>query len=166
MILLGLGANLPSRYGTPEKTLRAALAGLERKGVRVVKASSIWLSAPVPVSDQPWYRNAVVAVKTDLSPEALMGVLQGIENDFGRVRGERNAPRLLDLDVLIYDDLVITDETCQVPHPRMDQRAFVLKPLEEIAPDWIHPVLGLSVADLIATMPEGQEIEVSEKLAA
>ena len=166
MILIGLGANLPSRYGAPEDTLRAALEALKQKDFEVLAASSIWLSAPVPVSDQPWYRNAVISVKTSFSFVEILEALQSIEMDFGRVRAERNAPRLLDLDLLAYNDEVYTDPACTVPHPRMHQRAFVLKPLQEIAPQWCHPVLGLSLPELIQAMPEGQRIEISQELAA
>ena len=166
MILIGLGANLPSRYGAPEETLGAAVAALATVGLEIAKVSSVWRSAPVPVSEQPWYCNAVVVVETALSAKVLMGVLQGVEHDFGRVRAERNAPRVLDLDLLAYGDEVCVDSVCTVPHPRMHQRAFVLKPLQEIAPAWRHPVFGLSVGDLVEKMPEGQEIEISQILAA
>ncbi len=166
MILIGLGANLPSRYGGPEDTLRRAVDALETKGLYIVKASSIWLSAPVPVSAQPWYRNAVSAVDTEMPAAAVLALLHDIENDFGRVRGQRNAPRVLDLDLIAYHDEVYTDVNCTVPHPRMHGRAFVLRPLAEIAPEWRHPILGLFVSDLIATLPVEQEIEISQSLAA
>lgn len=166
MILVGLGANLPSRYGAPEDTIRAAVKVMEGRGLRVGAASRIWVSAPVPVSEQPWYRNAVVSVRTGLGAAEMMAVLQQIEADFGRVRAERNAPRLLDLDLLAYDGLVSSDESCVLPHPRMHQRAFVLRPLAEICPDWRHPVLKLRVGELIDMMPAGQDIEVTQELAA
>jgi len=167
LILIGLGANLPSRYGAPEETLGAAVAALAAVGLKIVKVSSIWRSAPVPVSEQSWYCNAVVEVDTgSMSAAAVLALLQDVENDFGRVRAERNAPRVLDLDLLVYHDEVYMDTGCIVPHPRMHQRAFVLKPLQEIAPTWKHPVLGLSVGDLIEKMPEGQGIEILQILAA
>lgn len=159
MILIALGANLPSRYGDPEATIEAALECFEREGVRVVKRSSIWLTAPVPVSDQPWYRNAVVAVETDLTAQELMVLLHSIERRFGRVRTVRDAPRLLDLDIIAYHDEVHDHSNMTVPHPRMHDRAFVLKPLQEVAPNWEHPVLGLSVTQLIAKLPEDQQAE-------
>lgn len=167
MILIGLGANLPSCHGSPEETLRAALKALEASsGIHVQRMSSIWLTAPVPVSDQPWYRNAVVAIETSLSAEELMVALQQIETEFGRVRSVRDAPRVLDLDILAYNNEVHENEGCIVPHPRMHSRAFVLMPLREIAPEWVHPVFGVSVQKMIETMPEGQEIEISENRAA
>ena len=166
MILIALGANLPSCHGSPEDTLRAASVHLEDAGVRVVRASSIWLTAPVPVSDQPWYRNAVLRVETELSAQELMALLHKIEDDFGRVRRERNAARCLDLDLLAYGDKVFSEGDFLLPHPRMHQRAFVLMPLREVAPTWVHPVLRVSVSKMIEDMPEGQDIEISEKLAA
>ncbi len=168
MSLIALGANLPSRYGPPEATLRAAIAEVEARGIVVLAVSSIWLTAPVPISDQPWYRNAVIAVQTEMEAKALMGVLHEVERGFGRVRvpGERDAPRLLDLDLIAYNDEVFEEDGLVVPHPRMHLRAFVLRPLAEVAPRWRHPVLGLFVSELIETMPEGQDIEISQERAA
>lgn len=166
MILIALGANLPSRFGQPEDTLIAAIEALGVGGVKVLDVSNIWLTAPVPVSDQPWYRNAVIRVETQLELFELLRFLQSVEDDFGRVRTERNAPRLIDLDILAYNDVVRDDARCFVPHPRMHTRAFVLKPLQEVAQEWIHPVLGLSVDELIEMIPEGQEIYCSGIKAA
>ena len=169
MILIGLGANLSSDYGGPEETLYAAMDAIGAiSSINVIKRSSIWISAPVPVSDQPWYRNAVIVVETDLGVSELMRHLQAIEHDFGRVRvpGQRNAPRVLDLDVLSFDSEVFDMPSLHVPHPRMHERAFVLYPLKEVTPEWIHPVLRRSVDDLIEDLPAGQEIERVQKRAA
>lgn len=166
MILIALGANLPSRFGEPEQTLKRAVSAIQARGIRVVKQSSIWKTAPVPVSDQPWYRNAVIRVETNLSALALLEVLHEIEADFGRIRSEKNAPRLLDLDLIAYNTDIIKEEGVFVPHSRMHNRAFVLKPLQEIAPQWIHPVLKRSVADLIKGLPVDDEIEKSFPLVA
>jgi len=166
LILIGVGANLPSRFGGPEETLKAAIGAIADQGVEVLQVSSIWLSAPVPVSDQPWYRNAVIAVETALGPRELMACLQKIESDFGRVRSVRDAPRVLDLDILAYHGDVLSESDCVIPHPRMHTRSFVLLPLAEVAPTWRHPVTGAFVQDLIDEMPEGQEIEISENRAA
>ncbi len=166
MILIALGANLPSRFGEPEQTLKRAVSAIQARGIRVVKQSSIWKTAPVPVSDQPWYRNAVIRVEANLSALALLEVLHEIEADFGRVRSEKNAPRLLDLDLIAYNTDIIKEEGVFVPHSRMHNRAFVLKPLQEVAPQWVHPVLKRSVADLIKGLPVDDEIEKSFPLAA
>src|SRR5579871_5254053 len=102
LVLIGLGANLPSIYGEPPATLRAALDRLAAAGVKISRRSRFWHSAPVPVSDQPWYVNAVAAIETDLPPEPLLALLHEVEAEFGRVRSVVNAPRLIDLDLLAY----------------------------------------------------------------
>jgi len=160
MILIGLGANLPALDGaSPEETIWRAIDALNAiDGVSVVSISKLYVSAPVPVSDQPWYRNAVVALETALEPRALLGILQGIEADFGRVRMALNAPRTLDLDLLAYDDVVLEDEDLTLPHPRMHERAFVLLPLNDLAPEWVHPVSGEVLVALIEALPPDQEI--------
>lgn len=162
MIFVALGANLPSIYGEPHETLAAAMEALGKAGIHVAARSSVWLTAPVPVSDQPWYHNAVVRVETDLSPYALLERLQGIENEFGRVRSIRNAPRVIDLDLIAYNDSILDRPELIVPHPRMHLRAFVLLPLRELAPGWGHPVTGAALADLIAALPVDQLAKVMD----
>jgi 2-amino-4-hydroxy-6-hydroxymethyldihydropteridine diphosphokinase len=161
MILIGLGANLPSRAGPPAATIEAALRTLEDSGVAIVARSRLYRSAPVPASDQPWYVNAVAAIETELSPRDLLAALHRIENSFGRERREKNGARTLDLDLLAYHDLASPggDGAPILPHPRMHRRAFVLRPLAEIAPRWRHPTVGGSVAELIAALPPDQIAE-------
>jgi 2-amino-4-hydroxy-6-hydroxymethyldihydropteridine diphosphokinase len=154
MILIALGANLPSSAGAPAKTLAAALAAFEEAGVRIEKRSRWYRSAPVPASDQPDYVNAVVLVATALDPKALLALLHRIETRFGRVRGAKDAARTLDLDLLAYDDIVGDGADGPVlPHPRLHERAFVLRPLAEIAPGWRHPTLGLTALALAKNLP-------------
>lgn len=152
MILIALGANLPSNVGPPRTTLEYALRSLAQEGGEIVARSRFYRSSPVPKSDQPDYLNAVVAIKCDLDPPTLLGRLSAIETHFGRQRSEPNAARSLDLDLIAYDD-VIRDAAPILPHPRMAERAFVLLPLAEIAPDWFHPRLRLPVAALIQALP-------------
>jgi 2-amino-4-hydroxy-6-hydroxymethyldihydropteridine diphosphokinase len=160
-ILIALGANLPTeRFGAPADTVRAAidvLAGTD--GICVKKISSFYETAPVPVSDQPWYVNAVIRVETVLSPHDLLVRLHEIEADFGRVRVMRNEARVLDLDLIAYGRQVLGDDSgLIVPHPRLHERAFVLLPVRDVAGDWVHPVLQQSIASLVGALPEGQEI--------
>jgi 2-amino-4-hydroxy-6-hydroxymethyldihydropteridine diphosphokinase len=158
LILIGLGGNLPSpRFGAPVTTLTAAIARLKELGVRVVARSRWYESSPVPVSDQPNFVNAVIAVATELDAAALLALLHRVEIEFGRVRGVRNAARILDLDLLSYGNMVNHEGVPQLPHPAMHLRAFVLLPLREIAPRWVHPWLGKSVDQLIAELPPGQD---------
>ncbi len=156
MILIGVGANLPSASGGPPRaTCERALATLPNEGVRIAKLSRWYESAPVPVSDQPWYVNAVARVETGLDSAALLAVLHRVEAAFGRTRAEKNVARVLDLDLLAYGGEVRTGKTGPIlPHPRMHERAFVLLPLSDVAPDWRHPVSGLTVETLIARLPD------------
>lgn len=160
MILIGLGANLPSPlWGRPPATLVAAIAALEAEGIAVTARSALYESAPVPASGQPWFVNAVIAVQTDLGPEALLETLLGLEARFGRERRAPGAARVLDLDLIAYDDMVTpADAHPALPHPRMHDRAFVLLPLKEIAPGWVHPRLGRTLEQLIDALPAGQEL--------
>ena len=130
---VALGANL----GDAERALREALSTLNATtGVRVVRASSLYRTAPID-SSGPDYLNAVAEVVTTLSAPALLDVLQAIESGAGRERPYRNAPRTLDLDLLMYGEARIDSVRLTVPHPRMHERAFVLVPLAEIAPAWV-----------------------------
>ncbi len=161
MILVGIGSNLPSTAGDPPvDNCRKALESMENAGISVIDVSRFYKTAPVPASDQPWYINAVASVETDLPPEAVLDRLLEIEAAMGRERGERNAARIVDLDLLAYDDLVMDSERLTLPHPRLTERAFVLLPLRDIAPDWVHPVTKQSLAALIDALDPAQKIEL------
>lgn len=171
MILIALGANLATRaFGPPEAGLRAALAAMPGDGLAVVRRSRFYRSAPVPPSAQPWYVNAVAEVATTLGPRELLRVLLAIEARFGRIRGERNDARALDLDLIDYDGRVGHWPASNdlpglvLPHPRAAERAFVLMPLAELAPGWRHPATGAGVGALIAALPPGQVVEAIEEM--
>ena len=152
MILVALGANLPSPiHGGPRATLEAALLALDAAGLRVTARSAWYETAPVPVSDQPWYVNGVTLVTTALPPGGILELLHRIEAAFGRVRAEVNAPRVLDLDLLAYG-AIVSAEWPVLPHPRLHQRAFVLRPLADVAPDWRHPVTGADIDQMLAAI--------------
>ena len=159
MILIALGANLSSAAGGPQQTLEAALKRLEASGVQVTARSRWYRTAPVPVSDQPWFVNGVARVETKLDPAALLVLLRQVEQEFGRQRSVPNAARTLDLDIVDYDGRVVNTAELTLPHPRMHDRAFVLLPLAEIAPTWRHPILGKSLESLISALPPEQKAE-------
>lgn len=158
MSYVALGANLPSeRYGPPRTTLAAALARLEARGLRIAARSSWYESAPVPASDQPWFINAVVGLTDAPEPASLLETLHALEAELGRVRSVPNAPRAVDLDLIDAGGQVSGPAVWpRLPHPRLHERAFVLMPLQEIAPDWRHPASGAHVDTLLAALPTGQ----------
>jgi 2-amino-4-hydroxy-6-hydroxymethyldihydropteridine diphosphokinase len=158
---IGLGGNMPSPgYGLPRATLAAAIEALSDAGLSHIRRSRWYWSAPIPSSDQPLFINAVVSVRPNRSPGALLELLHRIEHQFGRIRTVPNAARVLDLDLLAVDDLVFGQPGgLTLPHPRLHQRAFVLKPWAELAPQWRHPILGRTIAEMIARLPAEQQAE-------
>ncbi|WP_413203500.1 2-amino-4-hydroxy-6-hydroxymethyldihydropteridine diphosphokinase [Rhodospirillum sp. A1_3_36] len=149
MIFIALGANLPGPAGTPQETLSLALSELDREGVSILSLSRWYRSTPVPKSDQPDFINGVAQVKTELAPDGLLATLHRVERRLGRVRSVPNAARCVDLDLIDYGGLVMEGPPI-LPHPRAAERLFVLEPLRDLAPNWRHPVMGLSVTDLVA----------------
>lgn len=160
MILIGIGGNLESaQFGPPRDTLTAALAALKEKRIRILTRSGWYRTEPVPRSDQPWFVNAVVSLATELGAKDLLNALQATERQFGRVREEPNAPRILDLDILDYQGEVMDTTSLVLPHPRLHERRFVLIPIAEIAPDWRHPILELTAVQLLAQLSSEQRIQ-------
>jgi 2-amino-4-hydroxy-6-hydroxymethyldihydropteridine diphosphokinase len=147
---IALGANLPSPAGNPRQTLDAAILRLAEVGA-ILAQSNYYSTEPVGYADQPVFLNAAVALETALEPQPLLELLLEIERSFGRDRshGIPNGPRTLDLDLLLYGDRVLDTPSLELPHPRMAQRAFVLVPLAEIAPELLHPQLRRTMKQLL-----------------
>lgn len=157
---IGLGANL----GDPRRQLAEALARLANvEEVEVVRVSSFYRNPPLGPPDQPWYVNAVAQVRTRLEPEQLLRVLHRLEQEAGRERRERWGPRVIDLDLLLYNGVILTGPDVRLPHPEMHRRAFVLAPLAEIAPGAWHPVLEKTAAELLAAL-DAEDRNSLEKL--
>lgn len=156
MILVAIGANLPSSDGlAPLETCQLAAVALEGvAGLRVTGLSRWYETTPIPPSGQPPYFNGMARLEGAVAPETLLAALQRIEHAFGRRRTEINAARTLDLDIIAMDGLIRRAPDPILPHPRMHLRAFVLAPLRDLAPDWIHPVLGQSARALLAGLPD------------
>lgn len=157
MIVVAVGANLPAAgYEHALATCEAAVERLSgERDIEVVARSRWYESEPVPKSNQPWYVNGAVALETDLIPEVLLARLHEVEESFGRVRRVRNEARPLDLDLIDYNGLVRVGAIAPtLPHPRAEERAFVLLPLRDLDGDWRHPITGRDVGSLIAALPE------------
>jgi len=150
---LSLGSNVGDR----EAHLHDAVARLEANG-RILALSSFYETEPVDFTDQAWFLNCAIAFETTESPEELMASILRIEQQMGRRRTQRKGPRIIDIDILLFDDAIIESPTLTIPHPAMHERRFVLQPLAEIAPQTEHPARGKTIQELLDALPAGQEV--------
>ncbi len=150
-----------SNLGDRRANLEFALNALTRGGT-VVRRSSYFETEPVGFADQPWFLNLAIELHTPLAPMNLLLFCRSVESECGRVRSFPNAPRTLDLDILLYGDRILRAEGLIIPHPRMAERRFVLEPLAQIAPDVIHPVLKKSIHALLETCADTSEVRMLE----
>jgi 2-amino-4-hydroxy-6-hydroxymethyldihydropteridine diphosphokinase len=148
---IGIGSNLGSREENCERAIRL----LSENGITVTKRSSIIETRPWGVTDQPEFVNMAVEIETSLKPEELLHILKKVEIETGRQPALRWGPRVIDLDILLYEDLVMKTTDLEVPHPHLAEREFALKPLAEIAPDKEHPVLKKSIKELLCKIRSG-----------
>ncbi|HTP69297.1 MAG TPA: 2-amino-4-hydroxy-6-hydroxymethyldihydropteridine diphosphokinase [Dongiaceae bacterium] len=149
-VYIALGSNVGDRA----HNLREAVHLLDRHLIRVKKVSSLYETEPVDYLDQPWFLNAALRAETRLSPRELLTALRGIESHMGSSKPFPKGPRLIDLDILLYDEAIIAEPDLQVPHPRMLQRNFVLAPLAEIAPALRHPNWTATASELLHSSPD------------
>lgn len=157
LAVIALGGNLPGVYPSMALALAAAAGRLPEAGFRVKAVSRWWRSAAWPDPSDPPFLNGVVLATTDLDPERALRALHRIEAAFGRDRRAPNAPRSLDLDLIALGRTVLPGPPITLPHPRAAERLFVMGPLAEIAPDWIHPVLGATAEQLASSAAIGQD---------
>ncbi len=152
IVYLALGSNIGDRAAN----LADARERIAESQIKVRRESSIYETAPRDLLDQPWFLNQVIECETDLMPRALLGRLKKIERAMGRKKIVINGPRVIDIDIVLFGNFVIDLEGLRIPHPRMQERRFVLEPLAELSPDLRHPVLKKSIRELLALVNDQQ----------
>ena len=165
MIYIGIGSNLNGKNNeTPLQNCKKAVVEL-KKEVNICKISSWYKSEPIPVSNQPWFINGVVEISTNKSSLDLLEFILNIEEFFGRLREKKNEARILDLDIIDYKKKILYKKNkLIIPHPRMHERSFVLQPLSELNPKWMHPIKKKGIKELIRNLNDKQKIsKISKK---
>jgi len=153
---IAIGSNL----GSPAENCRRAAERLnDHPSITVTVRSSLYESEPFGKTDQDWFVNSAIQIETSLGPEELLKTCLSMETDMGRTRGEKWGPRIIDLDILFYDDLILKQEGLEIPHPGIPERSFVLVPMHEIAPDHIHPRLKKSIQALLEEIEHPQQVK-------
>ena len=152
---IGIGSNMES---PAENCLKAVEHLRAHSDLTLVSRSSLYQSEPFGITDQNWFINSVVQLTTTLSPEELLRACLSIEHGMGRTRTEKWGPRIIDLDILFYDDLILKQKGLEIPHPGIAERSFVLAPMNEIAPEFIHPKLKNSMQTLLTEIPSPQQV--------
>lgn len=152
---IGIGSNL----GSPLENCRKAMTRLEEHPeIKVIARSSFYETEPVGRTDQDWFLNTAVEIATDLEPDSLLKSLLGIEKAMGRIRKEKWGPRIIDLDLLLYENQVIKTLSLEVPHPEMTKRRFVLAPLSELVPGYVHPLEKKTIQHLLSQLPQDKKV--------
>lgn len=145
---LCLGANL----NDPETQIGTAISELEKRGVSVLRASPLERTAPYGKTDQPDFYNQSVEVSTELAPEALLALIHSIESDMGRIRSEKWGPRIIDIDIQLYEDIVMNTAELTIPHPDLPNREFALRQLTCLVPDYMHPVINKTIKEIYSDL--------------
>ncbi len=156
---LSLGSNIGDRQGN----LLTAIGQLAKLGY-IAALSSFYETEPVEFTEQPWFLNCVIALETESSPQDLLAYSLAIEQSMGRHRCEKKGPRNIDLDILLFGDLILESAELTIPHPSMHERRFVLEPLAQIAPEVLHPLLNQTILQLRDALASGQEVRRVERI--
>ncbi len=161
MILIAIGSNLnSSHFGSPEQNCKGAI-GILGNYFNVAKSSSLYKTEPIPKSEQPWFVNCIVEIETNVRPTKVLEILFEVELQLGRQRNFKNESRVIDLDLISYNDLIIESPELKLPHPRMHLRKFVIQPLCDINKNWIHPILKKKAFQILKELANQKILNIS-----